>query len=71
MCSVLDDARKAVTDYVCHYNETRLHIAIGYVTPATKLAGGKKLVFAARDAKLEGAREQRRLKRELARQIVT
>jgi transposase InsO family protein len=57
----VDDARRAVTDYVKHYNEARLHSAIGYVTPNTKLAGQEKEVFAARDAKLESARETRRL----------
>ena len=38
----IDDARKAVTDYVTHYNAVRLHSAIGYVTPHTKLAGKRK-----------------------------
>jgi putative transposase len=66
----IDDARKAVVDYVKHYNEVRLHSAIGYVTPHTKLAGKEKEVFADRDAKLEAAREQRRLRRAAARQCV-
>ena len=35
----LEDARRIVTDFVAHYNEVRLHSAIGYVTPADKLAG--------------------------------
>jgi putative transposase len=29
----LDDARRLVSDYVTHYNEARLHSAIGYITP--------------------------------------
>ena len=29
----LDDARRLVADYVEHYNNVRLHSAIGYVTP--------------------------------------
>ena len=33
----LEDARRIVTDFVAHYNEVRLHSAIGYVTPADKL----------------------------------
>jgi len=66
----IDDARRAVTDYVKHYNEVRLHIAIGYVTPHTKLAGQEKDVFAARDTKLEVARETRRFRRAAARQNV-
>ena len=56
----LDDARSIVTEYVRHYNEVRLHSAIGYVTPHTKLAGTETEVFASRDRKLEAAREQRR-----------
>ena len=35
----LDAAREAVTGYVHHYNEVRLHSEIGYVTPRTKLEG--------------------------------
>jgi hypothetical protein len=66
----IDDAPAAVTDYVKHYNEVRLHSAIGYVTPHTKLAGQEKAVFAARDTKLEAARETRRLRRAAAKQNV-
>ena len=62
----IDDARRVVDKYVQHYNEVRLHSAIGYVTPRTKLEGKDKEVFAARDAKLDAAREQRRVKRSLA-----
>jgi len=65
----VDDARQVVTDYVKHYNEARLHSAIGYITPYTKLAGQEE-VFAARDAKLESARETRRLRRAAARENV-
>ena len=57
----LDDARQAVTQYVHHYNTVRLHGAIGYVTPYTKLAGKEKELIAQRDKKLEEARERRRL----------
>jgi transposase InsO family protein len=56
----LDDARRHVADYVRHYNEERLHSALGYVTPHDKLAGREEEIFAARDAKLEAARERRR-----------
>jgi len=64
------DARKAVIDYVKHYNEVRLHSAINYINPLTKFAGKEKEVFADRDAKLKAAREQRRLRRAAARQNV-
>ena len=66
----LDDARRTVDEYVSHYNEVRLHSAIGYVTPQTKLEGREKQVFAERDRKLEAAREQRRIKRMQARQAI-
>lgn len=54
-----EEAIAVVTKFVEHYNNVRLHSAIGYVTPATKLAGGEKAVFAARDQKLEAARARR------------
>lgn len=59
----LDDARRLVEQYVHHYNTVRLHSAIGYVTPADKLAGREAAIFAARDRKLAAAREQRRQRR--------
>lgn len=59
----VDDARSVVANYVHHYNEVRLHSAIGYVTPQTKLLGIEREVFALRDRKLAEAREQRRLRR--------
>jgi len=59
----IEDARRAVRQYVEHYNEVRLHSAIGYVTPKTKLEGKEKEVFQERDRKLEAAREERRSKR--------
>ncbi len=55
----LDDARRIVADYVAHYNNVRLHSAIGYVTPKDKLEGRDKEIFAARDRKLAEARERR------------
>jgi putative transposase len=56
----LDDARRIVADYVRHYNEERLHSAIGYVTPNDKLRGNDAAIFAERDRKLAEAREQRK-----------
>lgn len=46
--------------YVRHYNEVRLHSAIGYVTPADHLAGLTHEIHAERDRKLEEARMRRR-----------
>jgi putative transposase len=55
-----DDARRIVTDFVAHYNNVRLHSAIGYVTPADRLAGKHTEIFAERDRKLAEARERRK-----------
>jgi hypothetical protein len=60
----LDDARRIVEEFVTHYNAVRLHSAIGYVTPADKLAGRDRVIFAERDRKLEVARGRRRAARE-------
>jgi putative transposase len=66
----LEDARRLVEGYVRHYNEVRLHSAIGYITPAARMAGRDREIFAERDCKLEAAREKRRVAREAARQAV-
>jgi transposase InsO family protein len=55
----LEDARQVVTHYVAHYNHERLHSAIGYISPADKLAGKEAAIFAARRLKLAQARERR------------
>ena len=47
-----------------HYNEVRLHSAIGYVTPADKMAGNETAIFAERDRRLEAARKRRRAARD-------
>jgi putative transposase len=59
----LKDAREVVGGYVIYYNKVRLHSAIGYLTPETRLSGRHQGVFDARDAKLAAAREQRRISR--------
>ena len=55
----LDQARELVAKYIRHYNENRLHSAIGYVTPRDKLEGREEKIFQQRDRKLEEAREKR------------
>jgi transposase InsO family protein/transposase-like protein len=65
----LEDARRIVADFVAHYNEVRLHSAIGYIAPAAKLAGREAVIFAERDRKLNVARERRRAAREAARAL--
>lgn len=58
------EAERVIDDYVDHYNNRRLHSAIGYVTPADKLAGNEHEIWAARDRKLEAARDRRRQRRQ-------
>jgi putative transposase len=60
----LDDARRLVSEFVLHYNNVRLHSAIGYVTPKDKLEGRHKEIQDARDRKLAEARERRKQARQ-------
>ena len=46
-----------IQTYVDHYNTVRLHSAIGYVTPHDMLTGRQAEIHAARDRKLEQARQ--------------
>ena len=52
-----------VSQYVTHYNEYRLHSAIGYVTPRDKLTGKDTEILKAREEKLAAARAERKKKR--------
>lgn len=65
--SNLEEARRRIQSYVDYYNHVRLHSAIGYVTPADKLAGLEQEIFAERDRKLEAARQRRQAARQFAR----
>ena len=60
----IEDARRVVGEFVEHYNTVRLHSALGYVTPRDRLEGRHQGIYAARDQKLEAAREARRQRRE-------
>jgi len=60
----LEDARRLVAQYVEHYNTIRLHSAIGYITPADKLAGRETAIFAERDRRLAEARAARQKRRQ-------
>jgi len=57
-----DEAMRLISEYVKHYNEVRLHSAIGYITPADCLCGLTEVIHAERDRKLEEARARRRAK---------
>ena len=63
----LEDARCEVGEYVHHYNNVRLHSAIGYIAPMDKLAGRENEIFAERDRKLQKAREERKARRQAMR----
>jgi transposase InsO family protein len=57
----LADARRIVAGYIRHYNERRLHSAIGYITPLDKLEGREEIIFAQRKRKLREARKRRKI----------
>ncbi len=57
----LEDAKRIVADYVSDYNTSRLHGAIGYVTPADRLDGRDQAIFAERQRKLVAAEACRKL----------
>ncbi len=58
-----EDATNQIAEYVRHYNEDRLHSAIGYIAPKDKLDGRDSQIIKERDQKLEAAREARKQKR--------
>ena len=59
----LEQARALTQAYVEHYNEVRLHSAIGYITPKDKWAGREQEIWKQRDEQLANAREWRAQKR--------
>ena len=60
-----DGAHATIATRIDHYNNHRLHSAIGYVSPRDKLLGCETEIWTSRDRKLEAARELRRKRREL------
>lgn len=55
----LEDARRVVGKFIDHYNNVRLHSAIGYITPTAMLDGHLAAITADRIAKLDLARQRR------------
>lgn len=55
----VEDARTIVARYVDYYNNERLHSAIGFITPMSKLNGLEEEIFEERKRKLELARNKR------------
>lgn len=60
----LDDAKRVTGEFIDYYNQTRLHSALGYITPHDRLTGKHTEIHQARDKKLEAARAARKLKRQ-------
>ena len=70
LCSVLDGCSRSIVHWeIRPKNEARLRSAIGYVTPADKMCGRDKQIFADRDRKLEEARTRRQAVRAQQRQV--
>ena len=65
----LEDALRIVGRYVEHYNQVRVHRAIGYVATADKLAGREAGIFTECDRKPAASRERRKAQRAAARAI--
>lgn len=61
--STADEARRLVARHVEHYNNVRLHSAIGYIAPHDMLAGRATAIFAVRDQRLAAARARRKRRR--------
>jgi len=65
----IDDTKRAVGNFVEHYNIERLHSAIDYVTTLDMLEGRQKTIYDERDRKLEEKRQtqaERRMKEKSA-----
>jgi putative transposase len=60
----LEDAKRAVAEFVEYYNNERLHSAIRYITPKDKLEGHSDTILAERERKLDAARQKRKQRRE-------
>ena len=59
----LQEARRIVGKFVDHYNNERLHGALGHITPRDKLEGRAAAIVAERRRKLKAARARRERRR--------
>lgn len=57
----IEDARNRVAEWINEYNFSRLHSAIGYITPNDMMLGRAMAIFKERDRKLQEARERRKI----------
>lgn len=60
----LDDLKQQIAQYVENYNFTRLHSAIGFITPNDMLQGRQAAIFDERQHKLKLAQQERKQQRE-------
>jgi putative transposase len=67
--ATIEEAERRVREFVEHYNHVRLNSAIGYITPADKLAGLDDVIADERDRKLEEARKRRQFARQSQSQV--
>ena len=61
--SIVFTGVKEIPPFVDHYDNKRLHSAIGYITPKDKLEDRAETILAQRDTKLAAAREARKAQR--------
>jgi putative transposase len=61
--STFEEAFAVVSRFVDHYNNKRLHSALGYITLNDFLAGRQDAIWAERDRKLAAARQVRAARR--------
>jgi len=57
----LDDAKRMTDEFICHYNNIRLHSALGYIAPKDKLDGNESAIFDDRKRKLAAAQSRREM----------
>jgi len=63
----LEDAKRAVAEFVGYYNNEHLHSALRYTTPKDMLEGHSYTFLAERERKLDAACQKRKQRREEAR----
>lgn len=62
-----EEAKRITGTFVDHYNDKRLHSAIGYVTPRAMLEGRAEEILSGREIKLAEARARRKANRQVKR----
>jgi putative transposase len=67
----VEDAKRITGGFIEYYNTTRLHSAIGFIAPKDRLEGRHQAIHAARDKKLEDARQRRKIARQKLTQTTT